>query len=144
MENSYEDTKIYHIRKYFEQCPFLKDGALNVDYLTTNDKVQYTIDTVMGSNPVVKQYMDGGQLRSYPFTFASSEIRSQDVIDQLNANAFYDRLVQWIETNNMIGVLPKVEGAQQIKLLTDGYMFNEDSTSGVYQLQCELIYYKGK
>ena len=48
-------NKIEAIRNYFMKCPILKDGALNIDYLGS-EAVQYSIETMISSNPIVKQY----------------------------------------------------------------------------------------
>lgn len=125
------------------KCPLLKDGALNIDYLNDNDKVQYSINTEIINNPVLSQYIDGGKLKVYPFSFCSSEIKSQDVVDQIEASSFYEKLESWIEENNKNHVLPEIDGSQYITVLSPGYMFNEEQTSATYQIQLQLVYYEG-
>lgn len=134
-------NKIEAIRDYFMKCPILKDGALNIDYLGS-EAVQYSIETMISSNPIVKQYTDGSSLRQYPFSFMSTEIYSQDVIDQLGTCGFYEELEQWIEENNKVGDLPEIEGIQRLEVIAPGYLFNADQTVARYQIQCRILYVK--
>lgn len=136
-----EKNKIEAIRDYFMKCPILKEGSLNIDYLGS-EAVQYSIETMISGNPIVKQYTDGSSLRQYPFSFMSTEIYSQDVIDQLGTCGFYEELEQWIEENNKAGDLPEVEGIQQLEVIAPGYLFNADQTIARYQIQCRILYVK--
>lgn len=136
-----EKNKIEAIRDYFMKCPILKEGSLNIDYLGS-EAVQYSIETMISGNPIVKQYADGSSLRQYPFSFMSTEIYSQDVIDQLGTCGFYEELEQWIDENNKVGDLPEVEGIQQLEVIAPGYLFNADQTIARYQIQCRILYVK--
>ena len=134
--------RIKAIRDYFMKCPHLKDGCLNIDYLNPDEKIQYSINPTVTSNPIVKSYVDGSTLRQYLFNFSSSEIRSPDVIDQIEASNFYENLQEWIEENNSKNILPEYEGIQSIEVLAPGYMFNADYKSAIYQIQCRITYMK--
>lgn len=136
-------AKLGAIRDYFARCPYLKNGALNVDYLDASQTVQYSINTSMTADPIEKRYVDGGKVKVFPFTFQSSDIYSEDVANQLDTNLFYDNLIRWIELNNEAGILPDIDGAIELVTKNDGYLFNTDSQTARYQLDCELRYYEG-
>lgn len=97
-------SMIESVRDYFLECPILKDGHLYIDYL--NEKpTDYSIDPLVCS-PIVKKYSDGGSLRRYQFAFMSSEVYSQSEIENMQNSGFYERLAEWIETQNKINNLP--------------------------------------
>ena len=54
------------VRDYFMDCPLLKNGALNIDYLEGRS-IGYSINTEMNANQVLRSYCDGGKLMQYPF-----------------------------------------------------------------------------
>lgn len=134
-------SKIELIRDYFMNCPLLKDGKLNIDYVG-EEPIQYSINTMLTSNSIVKQYTDGGTLRQYPFVFVSNEIYSQDAIDQIEACGFYDKLEEWIEKQDAEENLPKIEGIQSIEVMAPGYLFDASQTVARYQIQCRILYEK--
>lgn len=122
-------------------CPLLKEGRLNIDYLGENP-VEYSIDSMLVSNPIVKQYMDGSSLRQHPFVFVSQEIRSQQIVDQIEASGFYEKLADWIEEQNNNDNLPDIPGAQRIEVMAPGYMYDATQITAVYQIQCRVLYIK--
>ena len=107
-----EKSRIEAIRDYFMACPLLKEGRLNIDYLG-EDPVEYSIDSMLVSNPIVKQYMDG-----------------------------YEKLADWIEEQNSNDNLPDIPGAQRIEVMAPGYMYDATQTTAVYQIQCRVLYIK--
>lgn len=129
------------VRNYFMDCPLLKNGALNIDYLE-GKSIGYSINTEMNVNQVLRSYLDGGKLMQYPFSFMSAEIRSQDVLDQIQACGFYEDLQEWIEEQNEIGNLPNIEGIQSIEVKMPGCIVSADNDVAFYQIQCRLTYLK--
>lgn len=135
-------SMIESVRDYFLECPILKDGHLYIDYL--NEKpTDYSIDPLVCS-PIVKKYSDGGSLRRYQFAFMSSEVYSQSEIENMQNSGFYERLAEWIETQNKINNLPAfldVE-VQSIEVLSPGCLFDAEGTVARYQIQMEIQYLK--
>lgn len=135
---------IAEIKKLIETCPLLKDGKINVNYLGDDD-LPYSIDAVP-SNPVVKSYVDGSEVRQYLFIFASRELYTERIKDNADVAKFYEDFSNWIEEINNTGNIPIDLGdkykALSIEVLTGGYLFNADETTARYQIQCRLTYYK--
>ena len=136
-----KNNMIEAVRDYFMNCPLLKNGALNIDYLN-GQSIEYSINTEVNANQVVKAYTDGGKLLQYPFSFMSAEIRSQDVLDQIQACGFYEDLQAWIEEQNDSGNLPEIVGIQSIEVKMPGCIISADSEVAFYQIQCRLTYLK--
>lgn len=137
------DSIIDALEKYFIGCELLKDGALRVDYLGEKP-VEYTIE-VLPCDPVVKRYLGGSTVRQYLFAFGSREFYSQERLQNIQNSVFYERLADWVETKSMSGVLPELPDgmeAQQLEVVSSGYLFDGSMTNARYQIQLRLLYFK--
>ena len=137
------DSIIDALEKYFIGCELLKDGALRVDYLGEKP-VEYTIE-VLPCDPVVKRYLGGSTVRQYLFAFGSREFYSQERLQNIQNSAFYERLADWVETKSMSGLLPELPDgmeAQQLEVVSSGYLFDGSMTNARYQIQLRLLYFK--
>ena len=137
------DSIINALEKYFIGCEMLKDGALRVDYLGEKP-VEYTIE-VLPCDPVVKRYLGGSTVRQYLFAFGSREFYSQERLQNIQNSAFYERLADWVETRSVSGVLPELPDgmeAQQLEVVSSGYLFDGSMTNARYQIQLRLLYFK--
>lgn len=137
------DSIIDALEKYFIGCELLKDGALRVDYLGEKP-VEYIIE-VLPCDPVVKRYLGGSTVRQYLFAFGSREFYSQERLQNIQNSAFYERLADWVETRSMSGVLPELPDgmeAQQLEVVSSGYLFDGSMTNARYQIQLRLLYFK--
>lgn len=134
------------IRRYFIDCDVLDEmRGINVDYLPADD-LAYTIDPVP-SDTVLKTYVDGAVLKQYLFVIASREIHGNNVSLNIENSGFYERLSNWIDTQNRLGNLPQLsedKSSQSLSVLTSGYLFNATETRARYQIQLRLTYYEGR
>ncbi len=131
------------IEQYFLNCVMLKDGCLRVDFLGDRP-VEYTIE-VLPCDPVLKRYVGGDTVRQYLFAFGSREYYSQERLQNIENSAFYERFSNWVEKQNLAGNLPELpEGmeAQELKVLSSGYLFDGSMSNARYQIQLQLKYYK--
>ena len=137
------DSIIDALEKYFIGCELLKDGALRVDYLGEKP-VEYTIEG-LPCDPVVKRYLGGSTVRQYLFAFGSREFYSQERLQNIQNSAFYELLADWVETRSMSGILPELPDgmeAQQLVVVSSGYLFDGSMTNARYQIQLRLLYFK--
>lgn len=137
------DSIIDALEKYFIGCELLKDGVLRVDYLGEKP-VEYTIE-VLPCDPVVKRYLGGSTVRQYLFAFGSREFYSQERLQNIQNSAFYELLADWVETRSMSGILPELPDgmeAQQLEVVSSGYLFDGSMTNARYQIQLRLLYFK--
>lgn len=131
------------LKAFFEECPLLENGRINVNYLGTK-RADYSIESVP-SDPVVKRYVDGASLRQYVFVFASREFYDEDQLQNMDTARFYEELGAWIEEKNSSGELPLLEdGCRALKLEVSagGYILSAKAGTARFQLQCRLIYRK--
>ena len=138
-------SMISAIRTYMATYTSLKTGApLWVNYLGPNP-TQYTINPLAGEI-IVERYVNGSSLRSFPFAFQSMESTADD-LERLENIGFYETLSAWFESQTNAGVLPTLatgKTSEEIMALGWGFLFEEgQSETGIYQIQCQLIYHQG-
>ena len=131
------------IEQYFLNCDVLKDGCLRVDFLG-NKPVEYAIE-VLPCDPVLKRYVGGDTVRQYLFAFGSREYYSQERLQNIENSVVYENFSDWVEEQSQAGNLPELpEGmeAQELKVLSSGYLFDGSMSNARYQIQLQLKYYK--
>ena len=139
-----KETIIRAIIDFFGDCPLLIENKdnINADNLPENSGA-FSIETVP-CNQTVKAYIDGSAKKQYLFVFASRQYFGDNEINLENSE-LYENIVDWIEEQNKKGNLPKLPaplGAQQLKVVSNGYVIDNDETKARYQIQCQLLYYK--
>lgn len=130
------------VRTYLLTYSALKDNApLWVDHLGS-DPTQYAIFP-LGGQKIAESYIDGGSLREYPFAFQSME-RTADDIERLENSGFYETFADWLDSQSEAGTLPTLGSGQtpvSIQATGWGVLFEQGrSDTGVYQIQCKLVY----
>ena len=137
------ESVIQAVTDYFMKCPLLKDGVFRVDALGISG-IEYVIET--GSfDPIIQTYVDGSSIRQYQFSFGSREYYDMDRIQNIQNSTFYEQFAEWIEEQNRNGNLPKLpEGmhANELEVLSPGYIFDITTKYARYQLPLRLIYFK--
>ena len=137
------DSIIGAITEFISGCPLLADGVLRVDSLG-DQAVEYTVETGV-FDPVLQTYVNGNQRRQYQFNFGSREYYSMDRIQNIQNSSFYEKFADWIEGKNRNGELPELPDkctAEEIEVLSNGYMFDGTMRNARYQIQLRLIYQK--
>jgi hypothetical protein len=140
-------TVLESIRTYILTIPFLKDGKIGIDYLGV-EAGDYSINDVP-TEIVIKKYLDGSSLRAKAFTFTSKEMYSVEYLNNLSNSGFYEDFANWLEEQTYLGNLPTMATglqAESIQALSNGYLFDVDTTGdkAQYQIQCQLVYFKEK
>lgn len=134
-----KDSVVGSLRTYFMQCPFLHDGEFNIDYLP--DKTAYSLDPIP-SAPVYKQYVDGGKIYQFQYSFTSKEAYDGDARTMIDNSCFYQQLSEWVEEQDEEGLLPVLNGHIAISntLMSSYYLFDSDADLARYQVQLRLLY----
>lgn len=127
------------IRKYIAECPYLHDGKIGVDYL--ENEMAYSIEPSPVS-PKDTDFIDGSGIKQFAFILASRESYGQETIQNILNTEFYEDFSNWIEENNMNGVLPEIEGIETIECLSTGYAYQTGIDTARYQIQLRITYYK--
>lgn len=139
------DSVIEGLRTYLLTYTGL-DGAapLWVNYLGV-EPVEYAIIPGPGGR-IVEEYIDGSKLMNYPFVLELVDSTADDV-QRLESQGFFEAFADWLDDQSDAGTLPddlslpSGKTADEIHALGWGYLFEEgESSTGIYQIQCELIY----
>lgn len=131
------------IKEFFEGCPLLENGRINVNYLGKN-AAEYSIESVP-AEPVVRRYVDGGELRQYAFVFASREFYDENELQNMDTARFYEELCGWIEQQSKNALLPRLGAgltSEKMEVTATGYIYSAKAAAARFQLQGRLIYKK--
>lgn len=129
-------SKLELIKDYIATCPLLSGGKIRLDYL--EDEIDsYSIDKTP-SNPIYKQYKDGGCLKQITFDFVATAPYS--ALENLANSSFFEEFSEWIETNNRKGILPNIDDVQWIKCTSPDYVLQKVKTVAMYIIQMQLVY----
>ncbi len=120
--------------------PSLKDGVFRVDALWAGPGRVHYRDRIF--DPVIQRYVDGSSERQYQFQFGSREFYSMDRVQNIENSTFYEEFADWVEENSMAGNLPELpEGmcAEEIEVLSPGYIFDGAMKNARYQISFAII-----
>ena len=135
-------TILSSVKTYLATYSVLKTGApLWVDFLGSKP-TEYAIVPLAGTK-VVETYLDGGSLREFPFAFQSME-STADELERLENSGFFEAFSDWLEFQTAAGTFPSLGSGKtpsEIKALGWAYLYEQgQSETGIYQIQCKLIY----
>lgn len=128
------------IRDYILTCEFLKNYKVNVDHLGVN--MEYSINA-LPCNPLIKKYADGGSVKQFQFALTSKDCYDGDARTAIENSGFYERFEDWIEQQDIKGILPELSGDKapvSITVMQKGYLYDLDTDLGQYEIQCKLEY----
>ena len=141
-------TIIEALFNYFKDCcPLMLENRLNIDYLPEDTKkagVEYAISTEP-ADEIIRQYKDGGAYCRYLFIISSVNDYGPDVVQNMLNSGFGEELAQWLRVQTRLHNLPILPAgllARSIKAKGSGYLYQPEATTGKYQIQCELEYYR--
>lgn len=131
----------------------LRDYLFNIiNTLTTNRKYQinanmlskdinnYSLDKIPTAS-VVEKWIMGIEIHKDVFSFRSRMAYSQDTLNNLKNIGFFEDFENAIKTNNDEGVLPEIEGIEEIMCLNTGTMIsNDDGKTATFDIQVQITY----
>lgn len=140
-----EKAMIDKVRDYFiEKCPYLDEYTeLNINYLVDKNKA-YSLNENAGYDPVIQGTKDilGNCEEQFLFTFDSKLIWNEDIQNTIDNSKFFEKIKNWLETNNKNDIFPDIKGIYEIGATTNGYIFATNANEAIYRIQCYLKYYK--
>lgn len=133
-----EPSKMEKIKDFIETCSYLKNGKINLDYLS-NKIESYSLDQTP-SNPILQPFRDGGSRRQITFDFTVQAPFS--ALENIRNSKFCEDFTEWIEQQNELGNLPNIEGIDWIKCTSSGYILRTGENTAVYIIQMQAAYCK--
>ncbi len=135
---------IEKIIDFISQCPFLDEMTpIKADYCN-EDAISYCVETSAKAKEL-ETYVDGSQVLQLPFVFSSKEVMSDYDDVNLENSIFYEKFSDWIEEQNNMKNLPKLEGklsAISVKTVSHVYVVQSEADRGRYEIQMKLKYLK--
>lgn len=133
---------ISSIKTYILTYTGLKSGApVWVDFIGPK-ATEYAVAPIAGAR-VIEEYLNGSSLREFPFAFRSVE-STADELERLENLGFYEDFAAWLDSQTLLGVFPTLASkktAESIEATGWGYLYEQgNSDTGVYQVQCRLVY----
>ena len=136
-------TVIEAVREIIKRCPYLDEyyKSLGIDRLG-KDSTSYSIESVPAQQ-ILKRDIVGNTTRQGLFNFASREIYTEEVRQNLDNIGFFELFSDWLEQVTNEKDFPELNAGKTIKkieAITGGYVFDTELDKAKYQIQCRIIY----
>ena len=142
----YSETRISKLRTYLfsiiDTLTTDKSYQINANMLD-NDINNYSLDKIPTSS-TVKKWVNGVEIHRDVYSFRSRMAYSQDTINNLLNIGFFEKFESIIKSNNKKGILPEINGIQNIECLNCGTMNSADTNTAEFDIQIQITYREEK
>lgn len=142
----YKDTRISKLRTYLfsiiDTLTADKSYQINANMLD-NDINNYSLDKIPTASTVSK-WVNGVEIHRDVYSFRSRMAYSQDTINNLLNIGFFEKFESIIKSNNKKGILPEINGIQNIECLNCGTMNSADTNTAEFDIQLQITYREEK
>ena len=142
----YNDTRISKLRTYLfsiiDTLTTNKSYQINANMLD-NDINNYSLDKIPTSSTIEK-WVNGVEIHRDVYSFRSRMAYSQDTINNLLNIGFFEKFESIIKSNNKKGILPEINGIQNIECLNCGTMNSADTSTAEFDIQLQITYREEK
>lgn len=112
--------------------------SMNANMLPA-DPNNYSLDKIPVDKSV-EMWITGDAIHRDVFSFRSRNNYSQDTLNNLKNIGFFEVFEKKISSNNKQGILPDIDGIQEIKCLNCGSMNNASTNTAEFDIQIEIDY----
>ncbi len=139
----YSNKRVTKLRDYlFNIIDTLMAGndeyQINTNMLS-NDINNYSLDKIP-TETTVEKWITGVELHRDLYSFRSRMAYSQDVINNLSNIGFFEDFEDKIYSNNKEGILPEIDGIQEIRCLNCGTMNFAETNTAEFDIQIQITY----
>lgn len=142
----YNETRISKLRTYLfsiiDTLTTNKSYQINANMLD-NDINNYSLDKIPTASTVSK-WVNGVEIHRDVYSFRSRMAYSQDTINNLLNIGFFEKFESIIKSNNKKGILPEINGIQNIECLNCGTMNSADTSTAEFDIQIQITYREEK
>ena len=142
----YKDTRISKLRTYLfsiiDTLTTDKSYQINANMLD-NDINNYSLDKIPTASTVSK-WVNGVEIHRDVYSFRSRMAYSQNTINNLLNIGFFEKFESIIKSNNKKGILPEINGIQNIECLNCGTMNSADTNTAEFDIQLQITYREEK
>jgi hypothetical protein len=112
--------------------------SINANMLPA-DHNNYSLDKIPVDKSV-EMWITGDEIHRDVYSFRSRNNYSQDTLNNLKNIGFFEVFEKKISSNNKQGILPDIDGIQEIKCLNCGSMNNASTNTAEFDIQIEIDY----
>jgi len=112
--------------------------SINANMLPA-DPNNYSLDKIPVDKSV-EMWITGDEIHRDVYSFRSRNNYSQDTLNNLKNIGFFEVFEDRISSNNKQGILPDIDGIQEIKCLNCGSMNNASTNTAEFDIQIEITY----
>ena len=142
----YNETRISKLRTYLfsiiDTLTTDKSYQINANMLD-NDINNYSLDKIPTASTVSK-WVNGVEIHRDVYSFRSRMAYSQDTINNLLNIGFFEKFENIIKSNNKKGILPEINGIQNIECLNCGTMNSADTNTAEFDIKLQITYREEK
>ena len=142
----YKNTRISKLRTYLfsiiDTLTTDKSYQINANMLD-NDINNYSLDKIPTAS-TVRKWISGVEIHRDVYSFRSRMAYSQDTINNLLNIGFFEKFESIIKSNNKKGILPEINGIQNIECLNCGTMNSADTNTAEFDIQIQITYREEK
>lgn len=142
----YNETRISKLRTYLfsiiDTLTTDKSYQINANMLD-NDINNYSLDKIPTASTISK-WINGVEIHRDVYSFRSRMAYSQDTINNLLNIGFFEKFESIIKSNNKKGILPEINGIQNIECLNCGTMNSADTSTAEFNIQLQITYREEK
>ena len=142
----YNETRMSKLRTYLfsiiDTLTTDKSYQINANMLD-NDINNYSLDKIPTASTVSK-WVNGVEIHRDVYSFRSRMAYSQDTINNLLNIGFFEKFESIIKSNNKKGILPEINGIQNIECLNCGTMNSADTNTAEFDIQLQITYREEK
>lgn len=130
------------VSEFVRECPFIADIDMHIDQV---DEQPHSYAVATAGLVKLSEDILGVRTWQYNALLQSREYTADD-LSRLNASAFTENFVFWVEEQNSRRQLPQLpEGFEPVGVSADNGILlalDEDGDRGIYQVQIHLIFKK--
>ena len=112
--------------------------TINANMLSA-DPNNYSLDKIPVDKSV-EMWITGNEIHRDVFSFRSRNNYSQDTLNNLVNIGFFEVFEKMISSNNKQGILPDIQGIQEIRCLNCASMNNASTNTAEFDIQIEITY----
>ena len=115
---------------------------INVEYLPSEPTSYSLVEEPLFNGGVLNTFLNGIQRKEFRVQLQRVTHYEEPVATNISNSKFMKRFESWIQDNNKNRVFPAIEGIQEVKITTSGYLqaVSSDQTHAVYVVSLQFIY----
>lgn len=138
----YENARITKLRTYLmsviDEMTTNRKYQINANMLS-NDPNNYSLDKIP-TESTIEEWISGDKIYRDVYSFRSRKEYSQDTINNLSNIGFFENFEKLISSNNKEGILPNIQGIEEIICLNCGTMISAETNTAVFDIQIQITY----